>query len=79
MSPKPLPQRPQVIKSITLMSGVVAAVCIFAGSFLLYVALSAGDQPVSASVPLLTLVLFAIGIAYAFLTIAFFRLRPWAY
>ncbi len=79
MSQKPLPQRPQVIKNMTLVSGVIATLCVLAALFLLYTVLSAGDRPVSASVPLLATVLLAIGIAYAFLTIEFYRLRPWAY
>lgn len=79
MSQKLFPQRPPIVKRIALMSGVVAALCLFAGLFLLSIVLSAGDQRISTSVPLLMLVLFALGMAYTFLTIEFFRLRPWAY
>ncbi len=78
MSPKPLPPRPKLVKNVTLLSAVIAALCLLAGLFLFYAFLASG-QTASVSVPLLAIVLIVIGIAYALLAIQFYFLRPWAY
>ncbi len=78
MSQQPL-RRPRVVTHIAIASGIIALLCILIGAFLLYSALAALDPAAANNVKLLSLVMMALGLAYAVLTIGFYTLRPWSY
>jgi hypothetical protein len=79
MSKNTVPTRPGVVKNITIVSAVIAALCLLAGGFLLYTTAAAIDQAAAFNAKVLAVVVIALGIAYAFLTVEFYRLRPWSY
>ncbi len=76
---QPTNKRPRVVTRITIASGVIALLCVVVGLFLLYSALVAPDPAAANNVKLLSLVVIAMGLAYAVLTIGFYALRPWSY
>ena len=79
MTRKTPPTRPPVIRNITVASAIIALLCLLIGSFLLYSALNAPDPAAAFNVKLLSIVVLVVGLAYAFLTFAFYSLQPWSY
>lgn len=79
MTRKTPPVRPPVVRNITVASAVITVLCLLAGSFLLYSAITAPDPAAAFNVKLLSIVVIVVGGAYTVLTFAFFNLQPWSY
>jgi hypothetical protein len=75
----PKPSRPPAVRNIALANGVIAALCLTVGFFLVYTGWSNPDQPFNVNAQCLTAALLILGIVYAVIANEFYNLRPWTY